>query len=228
MPKITYLGHSGFVIEGRETSLVIDPFLEGNPLAVAEPSDIKADYVLVTHGHPDHLGDSIAIAKANGATVIAPFELATYCEGKGAKAHPMHIGGGYDFPFGRVKLTIAHHGSAVPGDSGMEYAGSPCGFLVEIDGKNIYHAGDTGLFLDMKLIGELTEIDAALLPVGGNFTMDVDDAVRAVEFLRPKLAVPMHYNTFDVIKADPDDFRKKVEALKRKAAVLKAGESIEI
>ena len=228
MPKIIYLSHSAFVIQGKKSTLVIDPFLEGNPLAKAKPDDIKVDYVLVTHGHPDHLGDSIQIAKANDAMIIAPFELAMYCEGKGARTHPMHIGGSFDFPFGRVKLTIAHHGSAVPGDKGMEYTGNPCGFLITIDGKNIYHAGDTGLFLDMKLIGELDAIDAALLPVGGNFTMDVDDAVRAVEFLRPKLTIPMHYDTFDVIKADLVEFRRKVEALKRDVAVLKAGESIEI
>jgi len=228
MPKLTYLGHAGFLIEGGGSTLVIDPFLEGNPLASAAPADIHADYVLVTHGHPDHLGDAVPIAKANGAIIIAPFELATYCEGKGAQAHPMHIGGGFDFPFGRVKLTIAHHGSAVPGDRGMEYTGSPCGFVVSMDGKNIYHAGDTGLFLDMKLIGELNKLDAAILPVGDNFTMGVDDAVKAVEFLNPGITIPMHYDTFDVIKADLDDFRRKVEALKKDAVVLKVGESIEV
>ena len=228
MPKLTYLGHAGFIVEGEGSTLVIDPFLEGNPLASAVPSEIKADYVLVTHGHPDHLGDAVPIAKANGAVIIAPFELAMYCEGKGAQAHPMHIGGGFDFPFGRVKLTIAHHGSGVPGDRGMEYTGNPCGFVVTIDGKNIYHAGDTGLFLDMKLIGELTKLDAALLPVGDNFTMGVDDAVRAVEFLKPDLSIPMHYGTFDVIKVDIAEFRRQVEAMKRRVAVLKPGESIEV
>ena len=228
MPKITYLGHAGFVVEGKESTLVIDPFLDGNPLATAKPGDIKADYILVTHGHPDHLGDSIPIAKANNATIIAPFELATYCEGEGTKAHPMHIGGSFDFPFGRVKLTIAHHGSAVPGKKGMEYTGNPCGFLITIDGKKIYHAGDTGLFLDMKLIGEMDSIDVAILPVGGNFTMDVDDAVKAVEFLKPKLVIPMHYDTFDVIKADLGEFRRKVEALKRGVAVLGVGESADV
>ena len=127
-----------------------------------------------------------------------------------------------------MKLTIAHHGSAVPGKKGMEYTGNPCGFLITIDGKKIYHAGDTGLFLDMKLIGEMDSIDVAILPVGGNFTMDVADAVKAVEFLKPRLVIPMHYDTFDVIKADLGEFRRKVEVLKRRVAVLGVGESADV
>ncbi len=228
MPKLTYFGHDAFLLENERTRIIFDPFLTGNPLATIKPEQVKADYVLLTHGHGDHLGDGIKIAKANGATIIAPYELATYCGNKGCQVHPMHIGGGFNFPFGRVKLTIAHHGSgaALGGDT-LSYMGNPCGFLVTIAGKTVYHAGDTGLFLDMRLIGELNSIDVALLPIGDNFTMGIDDAVKAAEFLRPKLTVPMHYNTFDVIKADPQQFKQKLEAAGLSAQVVSPGQSIE-
>ncbi|NOX38708.1 MAG: metal-dependent hydrolase [Calditrichaeota bacterium] len=226
MPKLTFLGHAAFLIEGDKGRLIIDPFLEGNPKATLKPTDVQVDYVLLTHGHGDHLGDAIAIAKANNATVIAPFELATYCQNQGVeKVHPMHIGGGYDFPFGRVKLTIAHHGSMTPDGT---YAGNPCGFLITMDGKTIYHAGDTGLFYDMKLIGEMHKIDVALLPIGDNFTMGVEDAVKATEFLQPRLVVPMHYQTFDVIAVEPEQFVKQVTSKGFNAKVVPPGESFEI
>ena len=229
MPKLTYLSHDVFFIEEGTFRLIIDPFLTGNPKAQIEAKDVQVDYVLLTHGHGDHLGDGIDIAKANKATVIAPNELAVYCQNKGCTAHPMHIGGGYDFPFGRVKLTIAHHGSAADlGGEALTYLGNPCGFVLTLGDKNIYHAGDTGLFLDMQLIGELTPLDVALLPIGDNFTMGVDDAVRATQFLKPKLVIPMHYQTFDVIMTDPEEFRAKVEAAGFSARVLQVGETIMI
>lgn len=224
MPKVTYLGHSAFLLETSKAQLVIDPFLSDNPLAKAKPKDIKCQYVLLSHGHGDHLGNSIEIARADDATIIAPFELANYCADKGAKVHPMHIGGSHEFSFGRVKLTIAHHGSAAPDGT---YTGNPCGFLVYADGKTFYHTGDTGLFYDMKLIGEMNKIDLAVLPIGDNFTMGIDDAVKAAEFLKSKMVIPMHYNTFEVIHTDPREFVKKVKEKGLQAMVLPIGSSYE-
>jgi L-ascorbate metabolism protein UlaG (beta-lactamase superfamily) len=224
MPKLTFLGHSAFLIEGEKHSLVIDPFLTGNPLAKVKPSEVKADFVLITHGHGDHLGDSIDIAKRNNATIISTFEIANYCQTRGANAHPMHIGGARNFPFGRLKLTIAHHGSSSPeGD----YMGEPSGMLITMDGKTLYHAGDTGLFYDMKLIGEMNRIDVAILPIGDNFTMGIDDAVKAAEFLQAKMYVPMHYKTFDVIDVEPGEFVEKLSKTGFHGKVLKVGDSME-
>ncbi len=229
MPNLTFMGHGSFLLENDNVRLIFDPFLKNNPLAKAKPDDIQVDYVLLTHGHGDHLGDGLEIARRNDATIIATNELAVYCQKYGCTAHAMHIGGAHQFPFGRVKLTIAHHGSAADlGGSALTYLGNPCGFVVTIDGKTVYHAGDTGLFLDMQLIGELDELDAALLPIGDNFTMGIDDAVKAVEFLHPKLAIPMHFGTFDVIKADPQEFKSKVEQNGFKATVLDIGEQLAI
>lgn len=224
MPKLTYLGHSAFYVEGSQGRIVIDPFLSGNPLAKTRPEEIKVDYVLLTHGHGDHIGDGIEIARADNATIIAPFELANYCASKGATVHPMHIGGAHNFPFGRVKLTIAHHGSAAPDGT---YTGNPCGFLITMDGKTLYHPGDTGLFYDMKLIGEMNKIDVAVLPIGDNFTMGIEDAVKATEFLQPRLVIPMHYKTFDVIDVDPNDFVRAVKAKGFNSRVLGINETLE-
>ncbi len=209
MITITYLSHSCFTISDGTNNLIIDPFLSGNPKAKTAPEDVEVNYVLVTHGHGDHWGDTEKIAKNNDALVIGPNEVAAYAARKGLKAHNMHIGGGYDFPFGRVKLTIAHHGFS-DGESDFDIGGSPCGFIISMDGKKIYHAGDTGLFMDMQLIGE-EGIDLAMLPIGDNFTMGIDDAARAVEFVKPKKVIPMHYNTFDLIAADPEEFKNKVK-----------------
>jgi len=229
MSQLTFLGHSCFLLEEKSSRIIIDPYLSGNPLAEEKPENIKVNYVLLTHGHEDHLGDGIMIATDNDATVVAPFELAVYCSKQGCKVHPMHIGGSYNFPFGRVKLTIAHHGSGNDlGGESMAYMGNPCGFLVTIDGKTIYHAGDTGLFLDMQLIGELDNIDIALLPIGDNFTMGIDDALKAAEFLKSKLVIPMHYKTFDVIKTEPLEFQKKASVKNIKVKILGTGESVVI
>ena len=228
MSKLTFLGHDAFLLESQNTRLIFDPFLTGNPNATVKPGDIIVDYVLLTHGHGDHLGDGITIAQNNDAMIIAPNELAVYCANQGCKVHPMHIGGGYNFPFGRVKLTIAHHGSGVDlGGDALVYMGNPCGFLVTLEGKTLYHAGDTGIFLDMKLIGEMDNIDIALLPIGDNFTMGINDAVKAAEFIQAKLAIPMHYNTFDIIKADPQEFQKKVQAIGLQSQVMEIGGAIE-
>jgi len=221
--KVTYHGHACFTIEGGGTKLLIDPFLSGNSQADIGPDEVEADYILVSHAHGDHLGDTVDIAQRTGATVIANHEIASYCAAQGLNAHGMHIGGGYQFPFGRVQLTIAHHGSSFPDGS---YGGNPAGFLITIEGQTIYFAGDTGLTYDMKLIGE-KGIDLALLPMGDNYTMGPDDALRAVKLLQPRLVVPMHYKTFDVIDQDPDAFAARVVAeTTARCQVLKPGESV--
>jgi len=225
MLKATFFGHSCVMATDGTNNIIIDPFLTGNPQANIKPEEVKVGWVLVTHGHGDHLGDAVPIAKANDATIIAPNELAVYVANEGAKAHNMHIGGAYNFPFGRVKLTIAHHGSAA-GD-GLIYTGNPCGFLVTMGGKTMYHAGDTSLFYDMKLIGEMNDIDLAFLPIGDNFTMGVDDAVKAVEFLKPKKVVPIHYKTWEVIDTEPADFAAKLQDAETEAVLIKPGESVE-
>jgi len=224
MPKATFLGHSCVTLTDGKHNLIIDPYLTDNPQAAEKAQDIKADFVLITHGHGDHVGDGIEIAKRNKATLIANFELANLCGAEGAEVHPMHIGGGHDFDFGRVKLTIAHHGGGY-GPDASRYTGPPVGFLVTLGGKTVYHPGDTGLFYDMKLIGEMNKIDLAFLPIGDNFTMDINDAVKAVEFLKPKKVVPFHFNTWPLIEASPEDFAAKVKGTE--VVILKPGESVE-
>ena len=223
---LTYHSHSCFGIAVGDTHLLIDPFLGGNPLADVGPDEVEADYILVSHGHGDHVGDTVQIAKRTGATTISNFEIQNWLQGQGVEnTHPLHIGGGYDFPFGRVKLTIAHHGSALPDGS---YGGNPAGFLLTLEGKRIYHACDTGLFYDMKLIGE-GGLDLAILPIGDNFTMGPEDALRAVELLAPKIVIPIHYDTFDVIKQDPGAFAARVESeTTARCVILKPGDSLQL
>jgi L-ascorbate metabolism protein UlaG (beta-lactamase superfamily) len=228
MAKLTYYGHSAFLLETGNHGILIDPFLTGNPLAPVKAEQVKCNFIIVTHGHGDHVGDAVAIAKRNKATIIANYEIATWCGWQGVTAHPMQIGGAHEFPFGRVKLTIAHHGSGLEKDKNFIYLGNPAGVLITVEGKTIYHAGDTGLFYDMKLIGEMNAIDVALLPIGDNFTMGIDDAVKAVEFLNPKLVIPMHYNTFEVIAADPNVFVQKVKAKGYQAQVLQPGDHVKL
>jgi len=224
--KLTYYGHACFAIEGGGAVLIIDPFLSGNPMAAVQAADVNPDYILVSHGHGDHLGDAIPIAQRSGATIISNFEIATYCQQQGVESvHPLHIGGGFNFPFGRVQLTIAHHGSALPDGS---YGGNPAGFLLTIEGQTIYHACDTGLFYDMKLIGEKGVV-VAILPIGDNFTMGPDDALRAVKLIKPQVVIPIHYNTFDIIRQDPQAFAQRVEQeTAAQCIILKPGESYEL
>ncbi len=224
MLNITFLGHACFMVDDSKYKVIIDPFISGNPLAKVTIDEIKPDFILVTHGHGDHIGDAIELAKRNGAQVISNFEIAEYLMSKGVENNAgLHIGGGTDFSFGSLKLTIAHHGAMI--EPGMIYGGNPVGFIVRMDGKVVYHSGDTGLFLDMKLIGELDSIDMALLPIGGYFTMDVNDAAKAVEFLKPQKVIPMHYDTFDPIKADPNKFADKVKEHGTECVILKPGHS---
>jgi L-ascorbate metabolism protein UlaG (beta-lactamase superfamily) len=225
MVKLTYIGHSAFIVSDGNNNIAIDPFITGNPNATIKATDIKPNFILLTHAHDDHIGDTIELAKSNDATVIAVNELAIYLGTKGLKSHPLLIGGEFQFPFGSVKLTIAHHSSA---NAEGAYMGPACGCIINIGGKKIYHAGDTGLFLDMKLIGEISKPDVMLAPIGNNYTMGIDDAVKAVEFVNPKLAIPMHYNTFPIIQADPNDFVTKVKKNNSDARVMNFGETIEI
>jgi len=225
--KLTYLGHSCFLVETSQARLVIDPFLTGNPSAKVKAADVHCDYVLLSHGHDDHTGDALAIAQRCQATIVANFEIAEYFAAKGAKTHGMNPGGGYNFPFGRVKLTLAHHSSSLETGLNPIYLGSPCGILLQADGRTLYHAGDTALFLDMQLIGR-AGLDVALLPIGDNFTMGPDDALTALDFLRPKVAVPMHYNTWPPIAQDGDAFAARAAAAGHTVRALKPGEALEV
>jgi Predicted Zn-dependent hydrolases of the beta-lactamase fold len=228
--KLTYCGHSCVLIEASGRKLIIDPFLTGNPAAPVAASDVQADYVLLTHGHNDHVGDAFEIAKRCDAVIIAPFELAEYAGWQGCKNHPMSIGGSHKFDFGTMKLTLAFHGSGFqpPGEQNFVYMGMPSGILLTAEGRTIYHAGDTALFGDMRIIGERNAIDLAFLPIGDNYTMGPDDALTAAEWLRAKRVVPIHYNTFPLIEQDGQAFASRLAAVGIEGLALKPGESIQL
>jgi L-ascorbate metabolism protein UlaG (beta-lactamase superfamily) len=214
-------------MESGGQRILIDPFLTGNPAAAITAEKVAADFILISHGHGDHVGDSIDIAKRTGATVVSNYEISLWLEKQGVKkAHGMQHGGGHPFPFGRVKLTLAFHGSMLPDGSN---GGNPCGFLLYLkDGKRIYAAQDTGLFGDMRLIGE-EGIDLAILPIGDNYTMGPDDALRAVKLIEPKRVLPIHYNTWDLIAQDASAWAERVKKeTKTVPIILKPGESLEI
>jgi L-ascorbate metabolism protein UlaG (beta-lactamase superfamily) len=225
--RVQWLGHACTLIESGGQRILIDPFLTGNPAAATTADRVQADFLLISHGHGDHVGDAVAIAKRTGATVIANYEISLWLEKQGVKkAHGMQHGGGHAFTFGRVKLTLAFHGSMLPDGSN---GGNPCGFLFYLkDGLKIYAAQDTGLFGDMRLIGE-EGIDLALLPIGDNYTMGPDDALRAVKLLEPKRVLPIHYNTWDLIAQDAAAWANRVKKeTKTVPAVLKPGEWVEL
>jgi L-ascorbate metabolism protein UlaG (beta-lactamase superfamily) len=226
MPKLTYHGHDCFVLEHGGKRIAFDPFLTGNPKADVDAAALpRLDAILLTHGHGDHLGDAIPLAKRDNATIVAPYELALYCADRGApNVHPMHIGGAHEFPFGRVKLVVAFHGGMVEGDDAGKFTTFPCGYVVTVGGKSVYHTGDTALTLEMQLLEG--RVDVMLLPIGDNFTMGIEDAVRAVSFVKPKVAIPMHWGTFPVIEADPHAFQQAVGTLAQ-VAVLQPGQAYE-
>jgi L-ascorbate metabolism protein UlaG (beta-lactamase superfamily) len=223
--RIRWFGHAAFELDGRDRVL-IDPFLDGNPVSPVKSADVSADIIIPTHGHNDHLGDTVSIAKRTGATVVATWELAKFCEKRGCKVDPMNVGS-INIRDSRISLTHAvHSGGCLEGEE-MFYTGNPCGAVVD-SGKKVYHAGDTWLFNDMTLIGEFHRPEAALLPIGGRFTMGPSEAAVAAMWINPKLVVPMHYNTFDLIKSDPQEFKRRLEdASSIEVVVMKPGDTID-
>lgn len=204
--NFTYYGHAAFTLSDGQTTLLFDPYITDNPWTTVCPTDIACQYILISHAHGDHYGDAEAIAKAQDATVISSAEVAGKAGAAGCKVHAMHVGGSIDMPFGKVRLTPAFHGSGIAG-------GLACGILVEFGGKRIYYAGDTGLFSDMKLLNRFSPIDCAILPIGDNFTMGIEDAALAASWITPKFVIPVHYKTWPIIDKDPETYKKQTESL---------------
>jgi len=226
MDTLTYYGHAALGLHLGEYHVLVDPFFTENTQAAIKAEEAKADFILVSHGHSDHLGDTEAIAKRTNALVITGGAICNWLRKKGIRTHHQQVGGGAQHPFGYVKFTIAIHSNSLPdGTDG----GLACGFLITPgSGKKIYIAGDTGLFGDMRLIGE-EGIDLAVLPIGDNYTMGPADALRAVKMIQPRVVVPYHYNTFDNIQQDPNAWKALVEAqTPTKVNVLKPGESLDL
>ncbi len=220
--QLHYIGHSAVELSGSFGSLLIDPFITGNPVASAEPEALNPSHIILTHAHGDHIGDTESIARRCGAVVVSSFEIVNYFSARGIAGHGMNPGGGHQFPFGHVKFTPAWHSSSFPDGT---YGGMPMGVVLELDGLRLYHAGDTALFGDMALIGR-AGLDLALLPIGDNYTMGPDDALEAVRLLKPKRLVPIHYNTFDLIRQDAAAFKRRVELeTDAECLVLQPGES---
>ncbi|EFM11537.1 beta-lactamase domain protein [Paenibacillus curdlanolyticus YK9] len=225
--KVTFLGHSCFLVEADGKSVVIDPFLSGNPEATVKPEELKVDAVLITHGHADHTLDAVSIAKNNNCPIVTTYELALHLAKQGAAIHPMGIGGAFNFPWGRVKFTPAWHSTGIETENGFIYGGVAAGLLVTMGGKTLYHAGDTALFSDMKLIAETSAIDVACLPIGDNFTMGIEDAVIAASWLKPSVTIPMHFNTFPLIAVDSSVWAEQMERKGLAAQVLSPGQSLD-
>lgn len=214
--QIRFLGHSAIELSLSDATILIDPFITHNPSAKLSAEALECSYIILTHAHGDHIGDTEAIARRNDATVVSSFEIVSYFENKGLKGHAMNVGGGFSFPFGRLSFTPAWHSSSFPDGS---YGGMPMGVILEAEGKRIYHAGDTALFSDMRLLGR-QGLDLALLPIGDNFTMGPDDALEAVKLLKPKQVIPIHYQTFSVIEQDALAFKQAVETSTDSCCVL--------
>lgn len=221
--KLTWFGHATLGLETGGYYILVDPYFTGNPAASTQADKVSADFILVSHGHNDHVGDTVPIAKRTGATVISNAEIAGWIKDKGIPAHGQHLGGGFHHPFGYLKLTVAVHGSQLPDGSD---GGNPAGFLLNTqDCQKVYIAGDTGLFGDMSLIGD-EGIDLAVIPIGDNYTMGPDDALHAVKLLRPRHVIPVHYNTFELIRQDAEAWAERVKAeTQAEVHVLKPGQS---
>ena len=224
--KITFYGQSSLGIEVAGKNIIVDPFISGNDLAKnINIDELKADYILVTHAHQDHVLDVETIAKRTGATIVSNAEIATYYEKKGFKSHPMNHGGSWKFDFGTVKYVSAIHSSAFPDGT---YGGNPGGFVIESEHKNVYIAGDTALTFDMKLIPLRTKLDLAILPIGNNFTMDIDDAIIASDFVECDKVLGCHYDTFGYIKIDHEEAKKKFFDKGKDLMLLEIGASLEL
>lgn len=207
---LTFLGHAGFVLNDGTHAVAIDPFLTENPVATMKPRNVTCHAIALTHGHADHLGDTVAIAKANDATVYAAFEICQYLDEQGVKTEPANPGGKVAAAFGWVAFTQAFHSSSYDG----RYMGMPCGVVVHVGGVTVYHCGDTALFGDMKLLGEIYRPDIALVPIGDRFTMGPELGSRAAELIKPKAAVPIHYGTWPLLISDASGFKPKGVAVK--------------
>jgi L-ascorbate metabolism protein UlaG (beta-lactamase superfamily) len=220
--ELRFLGHAAVALSDGGTTVLVDPFLTGNPRAAASPDEVEATTILVSHGHGDHVGDTVAIAKRTGATVVAVVELSNEIGGEGVDVRDPNLGGTETFEWGSVKLVPAWHTSTSPG-------GTPsisCGLLIELGGTTIYHLGDTCLFSDLQLVGRGREIDVALMPIGGHYTMDRHDAVEAARLVGARTVIPIHYNTFPPIETDAQAFKADVEtATSSQVVVLEPGES---
>lgn len=223
MVEVRFLGHATVQLTAGETTLIVDPWLDDNPSCPVGSAEVEADMIIVTHAHADHGGDSVALSERGGLLISNP-EIARYSEARGARVKPMGIGGTHAFEGGWLKFFPAWHSSSFP--DGV-YGGTAMGLVVQMGGALIYHAGDTGLFSDMRLVGELG-MDLAILPIGDNFTMGPEDALRALEFLEPKRVLPVHYDTFPLIRQDADAFAVRATELGVNAEVLEPGESLNL
>ena len=224
MLKYTYYGHACFLLDDGQYKVLADPFLTGNPQAAIKAEEVACDFILVTHAHGDHLGDTAAIAKRTGATIVGIPEVNAICEEQapGVKCHGMNLGGSVKLPFGKMRMTLALHSSGVPG-------GVACGFVIQMGGLTVYFAGDTALFHDMKLIGRKDALDYALLPIGDNYTMGLEDAALAAQWLNVRNVIPLHYNTWPVIEQDVERYKALTEESTKAAVhIVKPGETLEL